>query len=50
MQYDLSIEEMKGKILLTDNKAFLYCVSFASVYYVSFLFFLLRTIVDTQLR
>jgi hypothetical protein len=37
---DQVINEMEGKILLLDNKKFIFCVGFIGVYYVSFLCFL----------
>jgi hypothetical protein len=46
MQYDqYNMEEMEGKILLTHNKKFLYCLGFIGLYYITFLFFLVRVII-----
>ncbi len=44
MQYDQYIQEMEGKILLTENKKFLYCVSFIGLYYVTYLCLLIHII------
>jgi hypothetical protein len=44
MQQDQYIQEMEGKILLTDNKKFLCCLSFIGIYYVSYLALLLHII------
>lgn len=42
MNMNQDIEEMEGKILLLDNKKFVYCVSFIGIYYVAFIVFLTR--------
>jgi hypothetical protein len=34
---DTYINEMEGKILLLDNKKFVFCIGFIGIYYVSFL-------------
>ncbi len=31
------INEMEGKILILDNKKFVFCLGFVGIYYVSFL-------------
>ncbi|HTI10596.1 MAG TPA: hypothetical protein VL832_18635 [Puia sp.] len=37
MQIDQEIMEMEGKILLIDNKRFLYGITFIGVYYIVYL-------------
>jgi hypothetical protein len=37
MPIDQEIQEMEGKILLIDNKKFLYCISFIGMYYIAYL-------------
>ena len=40
MQIDQHMQEMEGKILLLDNKKFVYCLGFIGLYYIAFLSFL----------
>ena len=47
MNIDQDIEEMEGKILLLDNKRFVYCVSFIGIYYVAFIVFLTRMLLES---
>jgi hypothetical protein len=47
MNIDQDIQEMEGKILLLDNKKFVYCVSFIGLYYVAFLVFLTHTVLQS---
>jgi len=45
MPIEENIKEMEGKILLTDNKKFLYCAGFIGVYYIAYLGFLASIII-----
>lgn len=47
MKLDQNIKEMEGKILLSDNKKFLYCISFIGLYYIVFLGFLIHVILQS---
>jgi hypothetical protein len=47
MKIDQDVKELDGKILLLDNKKFVYCVSFIGLYYVAFIVFLAHTIVQS---
>ena len=40
MNIDQNIQEMEGKILLLDNKKFVYCMSFIGLYYVAYIVYL----------
>jgi hypothetical protein len=44
---DQVINEMEGKILLLENKKFVFCVGFIGVYYVSFLCFLAHVVLQS---
>jgi hypothetical protein len=44
---DQVIDEMEGKILLLENKKFVFCVGFIGVYYVSFLCFLAHVVLQS---
>jgi hypothetical protein len=37
MKIDQAIQEMDGKISLTDNKKFMYCICFIGLYYVTYI-------------
>jgi len=45
MPIDENIKEMEGKILLTDNKKFIYFAGFLGVYAVAYLGFLATIII-----
>jgi hypothetical protein len=47
MKFDQDINEMEGKILLLDNKKFMYYISFIGLYYVAFIAFLTCVIVQS---
>ncbi len=46
MNIEPQIQEMTGKILLLDNKKFIYCLSFIGLYYIAFIGFLTHLIVQ----
>lgn len=46
MPIDQQIQEMEGKILLLDNKKFVYYLGFIGLYYIAFLSFLTCIIVQ----
>jgi len=41
-------KEMEGHILITDNKKFVYCISFIGLYYIAFLGFLTHVIIHAH--
>lgn len=47
MSLDQEIMEMEGKISLTDNKKFLYCISFIGMYYIAYLGLLTHVILQS---
>jgi len=47
MPIDQEIKEMEGKILLIDNKKFLYCVGFIGIYYIVYLSLLTRIVLQS---
>ncbi len=47
MNVDPQLEEMNGKILLLENKKFVYCLSFIGLYYMAFIGFLTHVILQT---
>jgi hypothetical protein len=47
MQIDQDIKEMEGKILLLDNKKFVYCVGFIGIYYIAYLSFLTHILIHS---
>jgi hypothetical protein len=47
MPIDQQIQEMEGKILLLDNKKFIACISFIGLYYIVFIVFLTRILLES---
>ena len=47
MPIEQQIQEMEGKILLLDNKKFVACISFIGLYYIAFIVFLTRTLLES---
>lgn len=47
MELEQCIREMEGKISLLDNRKFIYCVSAIGVYYIAYLGFLTRIILQS---
>ncbi|HMI61564.1 MAG TPA: hypothetical protein VK518_11655 [Puia sp.] len=47
MNIDQDIQEMEGKILLLDNKKFVYCVGFIGLYYITFIGFLTHVLLES---
>jgi hypothetical protein len=47
MEINQYAEEMEGKVLLLDNKKFLFCISFIGAYYMAYLGFLAYVILQT---
>jgi len=47
MPIEQQIREMEGKILLLDNKKFVAVISFIGLYYIAFIVFLTRTLLES---
>ena len=47
MKIDQEIQEMEGKILLIDNKKFLYCITFIGLYYIVYISWLTHVILES---
>ena len=47
MPIEEQIQQMEGKILLLDNKKFVACISFIGLYYIAFIVFLTRMLLES---
>jgi hypothetical protein len=47
MNTEPQLQEMNGKILLLENKKFVYCLSFIGLYYIAFIGFLTHLILQS---
>jgi len=47
MPIEEQVQQMEGKILLLDNKKFVACISFIGLYYIAFIVFLTRMLLES---